>query len=210
MEPYSESLFGDVSEPVPGENGEPRGRRKKGKPTLVRPLSYIVLDLETTGLDPSVDAIIEIGGITVRAGRILDRYRTFVRPEPFRSLSPFVKNLTGITDQDIQNAPAFREILPSLRDFIGGHTIVGHNINFDLNFLYDRIFSLTGETLDNPYLDTRKLAKKVVPGLPHYSLEFLCQHFGIEGNHHRAVDDCLLTEKLQERLSVLPKGRMQP
>ena len=78
--------------------------------------------------------------------------------------------------------------------------LVGHNVNFDINFLYDRIYRETGEHLNNPYLDTKKLAKTVVPGLSHYSLEALCKHFGIAGNHHRAVDDCELTEKVLDAL----------
>jgi DNA polymerase-3 subunit epsilon len=198
MEPYSASLFDE-----PAAEKEAEGKRKKGRLTLVRPLSYVVMDLETTGLDPRRAAIIEIGGITVRAGTILNRFQTFVRPEPFQKLTPFISQLTGITDQDLMKAPSFASILPSLRDFIGGHTIVGHNVNFDINFLYDRIFHLTGEHMDNPYLDTKKLAKMVLPNLPHYSLEYLCQYFNIEGNHHRAIDDCLLTEKLLQKLSAL-------
>ena len=164
MEPYSLSLFDN---PAP-RDAELEEKRRKGKLTLVRPLSYVVIDIETT--------------------------------EPYQSLSPFITNLTGITDSDLVGAPTFREILPRLRDFLGGYTLVGHNVNFDINFLYDRIYRETGEHLNNPYLDTKKLAKTVVPGLSHYSLEALCKHFGIAGNHHRAVDDCELTEKVLDAL----------
>ena len=160
--------------------------------------TYVVFDLETTGFSSIKDKIIEIGAVKVENGVITDKFSTFVNPKvpiPFE-----ITNLTGITDSDLVGAPTFREILPRLRDFLGGYTLVGHNVNFDINFLYDRIYRETGEHLNNPYLDTKKLAKTVVPGLSHYSLEALCKHFGIAGNHHRAVDDCELTEKVLDAL----------
>ena len=196
MEPYSLSLFDN---PAP-RDAELEEKRRKGKLTLVRPLSYVVIDIETRGLDVARSAIIEIGAVHVRNGAVSGRFQTFLTPEPYQSLSPFITNLTGITDSDLVGAPTFREILPRLRDFLGGYTLVGHNVNFDINFLYDRIYRETGEHLNNPYLDTKKLAKTVVPGLSHYSLEALCKHFGIAGNHHRAVDDCELTEKVLDAL----------
>jgi DNA polymerase-3 subunit epsilon len=202
MEPYSASLF-DMPEP---QNTQEH-RRKKGKGTMHLPLSYIVIDIETTGLNPRRDAIIEIGGLAVRSGTIFDRFQSFVRPEPFKKLTPFITNLTGIRDEDVARAPKFADILPSLCNFIGGYTIVGHNINFDIDFLYDRIYKLTGEHLNNPWIDTRKLAKTLLPGLPHYGLEFLCQYFGIEGNHHRAVDDCELTERVLEKLYAIKEQK---
>ena len=83
----------------------------------MRPLSYVVIDIETTGLDVARSAIIEIGAVHVRNGAVSGRFQTFLTPEPYQSLSPFITNLTGITDSDLVGAPTFREILPRLRDF---------------------------------------------------------------------------------------------
>ena len=84
-------------------------KRRKGKLTLVRPLSYVVIDIETTGLDVARSAIIEIGAIHVRNGAVSGRFQTFLTPEPYQSLSPFITNLTSITDSDLVGAPTFRE-----------------------------------------------------------------------------------------------------
>ena len=86
MEPYSLSLF---DSPAPRDT-EPEAKRRKGKLTLVRPLSYVVIDIETTGLDVARSAIIEIGAIHVRNGTVSDRFQTFLTPEPYQSLSPLL------------------------------------------------------------------------------------------------------------------------
>jgi len=199
MEPYSDSLF---ALPPLSPTAKKAGR-KKGKGSLILPHSYVIIDIETTGLYPARDAIIEIGAILVQGSSAVREFQTFLQPEPYRRLTPFITNLTGIRNEDLAQAPRFADILPEFRSFIGGYTLAGHNLNFDIDFLYDRIYQITGEHLDNPWLDTRRLAKTVLPGLPHYSLEFLCQYFGIEGNHHRAVDDCRLTKEVLEKLYAI-------
>ena len=87
MEPYSLSLFDN---PAP-RDAELEEKRRKGKLTLVRPLSYVVIDIETTGLDVARSAIIEIGAIHVRNGAVSGRFQTFLTPEPYQSLSPLKK-----------------------------------------------------------------------------------------------------------------------
>lgn len=113
MEPYSLSLFDN---PAP-RDAELEEKRRKGKHTWCVPCPYVVIDIETTGLDVARSAIIEIGAVHVRNGAVSGRFQTFLTPEPYQSLSPFITNLTGITDSDLVGAPTFREILPRLRDF---------------------------------------------------------------------------------------------
>jgi DNA polymerase-3 subunit epsilon/ATP-dependent DNA helicase DinG len=95
--------------------------------------TIVALDIETTGLDPAKDAIIDIGAVRFNDRRVEDKWSTLINPG--RRIPPFITQLTGITDQMILNAPSLQEMQSDLANFVGDYPIVGHNIKFDLSFL---------------------------------------------------------------------------
>ncbi len=136
--------------------------------------TYVCLDIETTGLDPTQDAIIEIGAVRVDQSRVLEHFSTFVNPG--RKLPPFITELTGIRDSDLVGAISPQEAARRLADFCGPRSLIGHNVGFDLGFLQrQRILH------ENPAIDTFELAGILVP--PRESLqpsESLVKELGIE------------------------------
>lgn len=162
--------------------------------------SYVCLDLETTGLDPKKDKIIEIGAVRVRDGEIAAILETFINPG--RTLDERITGLTGIVDRQLQDAPDIREILPELLDFIGDDVLLGHSVLFDYSFV-KRAAVNEKLTFEKNGIDTLKLARKFLPDLESRSLEFLCRHFGIEHSAHRAIADAKATSVLYKRLAEL-------
>ncbi len=159
--------------------------------------TFVALDLETTGLDSTTDEIIDIGAVRFTARRTEAEMTTLVRPRGH--ISAFITNLTGITDNMVQQAPSLDEVLPRLRDFIGDAVIVGHNIRFDLGFLEQ-----AGLFLDNPVVDTYELASVLLPGASRYGLGALGHMLGIPLRAtHRALDDARVNQHLYLKLAAL-------
>lgn len=166
------------------------------------PQTYVALDLETTGLDPRRDAIIEIGAVKFREDEVLDEFSTFVNPG--RSIPRDITVLTSITDKDVRNAPRLRDVLPRVARFVADHPVVGHSVNFDLNFLQRH-----SSHFENQYLDTFELAGVLLPDADRYSLSRLAQMLGVELEQaHRALDDARasyrLFRALLRRAAALP------
>ncbi|HLF04451.1 MAG TPA: 3'-5' exonuclease, partial [Dehalococcoidia bacterium] len=148
----------------------------------------VALDLETTGLDHTRDAIIEVGAVKFQGDRRIDTFQTFVNPG--RAIPEFVQRLTGISPQQVRRAPFFASISADLAAFIGGHPIVGHNIAFDLRFLDSH-----GLALGNPSYDTWDLASVMLPRSPEYSLGALTNLLGVtHTDPHRALGDAQATQ----------------
>jgi len=153
--------------------------------------SFVVCDLETTGLNPFADKIIEIGLVRLEDGQISGNFHTLVNPN--QSLNLKIKRLTGLDDRDLSGAPVLSEVLPEALDFIRDSSIAGHNIDFDLGFLA----AARGEPLRNPSYDTLELARLVVPDSSSFRLSALCRYFDIELKAgHRALDDAVATARL--------------
>lgn len=157
---------------------------------------YVSLDLETTGLNPERDAILEIGAVRFRGGRVLDTFGTLV--DPGRPIPLKIQQLTNITPEDVAGAPPLRQVLPRLRRFVGEHPIIAHNVSFDLGFLKKH-----GLFQTNAAIDTFELASILLPFAPRYSLTILANHLNIDATGsqaHRALDDAQLTHSLFEAL----------
>ncbi|MBW4435751.1 MAG: 3'-5' exoribonuclease [Pleurocapsa minor GSE-CHR-MK-17-07R] len=169
----------------------------------------VAVDLETTGLYPTVHDIIEIGAVRFEDGVATDEFKSFVKPRnpenPKDPLIPkFITELTGITDDDVANAPPMREAVDALEAFTGRDPIVGHSVAFDLGFLNQRQACLL-----NPRIDTYELASMLVPGAPRYNLGSLAAWFNVPlASAHRALDDArasgLVYFKLWELLLQVP------
>jgi DNA polymerase-3 subunit epsilon/ATP-dependent DNA helicase DinG len=152
--------------------------------------TYVVLDLETTGLDPDRDAIIEIGAVKFRDEETLDTFSTFVSPG--RSIPFSITELTGICDEDVASAPTLHSVLPHLSRFVGEHPIVGHSIQFDMAFVHRHSL-----LLGNELLDTFELATVLITGAERYSLGSLAHLLEIKlEKAHRALDDAEATHHL--------------
>jgi DNA polymerase-3 subunit epsilon/ATP-dependent DNA helicase DinG len=156
--------------------------------------SIVALDLETTGLDPQTDAILEIGARRFDGNRIEDEFTTLINPG--RHIPDFISGLTGISDEMVRQAPPIRNVLDELATFIGDSPILGHNIKFDLSFFKKyNLFEL------NESLDTYELAAVLLPSASRYNLGSLAQQLGIPlQTAHRALDDARATHGVFQRL----------
>ena len=169
-------------------------REHKGRSLLGFPDVYVVIDIETTGLDPKYDEIIEIGAIKVESGAEVDTFQSLVKP--YEPVSGFIENLTGITNDMLKDAPTIDEVLPYFLEFIDDFILVGHNVNFDINFLYDFSLEAKEHHLRNDFVDTMRLARwYLLPELSSHKLEVIARHFSCENlsKAHRALRDCEVT-----------------
>ena len=159
--------------------------------------SFVCIDLETTGLNPKRDKIIEIGAVKVERGQIVDLFETFVNPH--RKLEERIVQLTGITDEDLSGAPDMAQVLPQVFAFIGEDILLGHSILFDYSFLKKAAVDQKMK-FERLGVDTLKIARKFLPELESRSLDFLCQHYQIPHRAHRALEDAKATAALYQIL----------
>ncbi len=162
---------------------------------------FVALDLETTGLDPQKDTIIEIGAVRFQGDRILDRFSSLVNPG--RKIPLRIQQITGITDRDVVNAPTLAQIAPEILAFVdsGVSGMVAHNASFDLGFM-----DAANIRFHRPGLDTFELSTILLPGMASYSLGELCRVLGIDlQDAHRALDDA----EASARLFMLLNGQIQ-
>ena len=162
--------------------------------------SFVALDFETTGLSEKTDRVTEIGAVKVLGGEVVQRFSTLV--DPGRRIPLDVVRLTGITDAMVAGKPKIKELLPVFLGFLGELPLVCHNARFDCKFLERDLMNM-GRIIENPVADTLWVARRVCPGLPHYTLGDLTTRFEIPLNKaHRAWCDAeataLLYLKLQE------------
>lgn len=176
-------------------------RPEKGENLLKAINDYTVLDLETTGLDPDFDSIIEIGALRVRDGQIVDRFDVLINPG--FALPEFITTLTGITDSDLADAPDIKTALPRAREFIGNDIVVAHNAHFDVNFIYDQSVDLGLPAFGNDFIDTMRMARRLYPELAHHALSDLADYLGITGGAmHRAENDIVYTHQIYESMKA--------
>lgn len=152
--------------------------------------NYVVIDTETTGLDRSLDKIVEIAVAIVNEGKIVDEYSTLVNPQMHISSSATAVN--HISDDDVKNAPVISDILPKIHDMIKGKIVVGYNVSFDLAFL-SRALTESGYNCEILYADVMSTVKRAVQ-LPNYKLETVARYYGVfDAQSHRALDDVRAT-----------------
>ena len=177
-------------------------------PACLTENTFVVFDLETTGLNstPSagtMDRIIEIGAYKIIGGEIKESFTTFVNPQ--RKLSAEIIGLTGIDQKTVDAAPAYEAVMPDFFKFIDGCYLVGHNAaNFDYKFI-EFYCSQCGYVPERKVFDTIPLAQQLLR-LSNYKLNTVADHFGITFNHHRASDDALVTAKIFIELIKIKKS----
>ncbi len=161
---------------------------------------YVIFDLETTGVSPEYDEVIEISAIKVINGAVTEEFSTLVNPG--RSIPYSASEVNGITDDMVKDAPKFDKALKDFIDFAGDLMLVGHNINsFDMKFIWRDAMKYFGQTIANDYADTLSIARAYLPGLGHYTLSDLARRYGIDpSGAHRALSDCRMDQALYECL----------
>ena len=199
-------LLASIIARIVGECGIIAPRDAPRKKTLLNRI-YVALDLETTGLDPQRDSILEIGAVKFRGDEILDTFTSLVNPG--RPVPLKITELTGIEDAMVQNAPSLWSVLPRLSAFVRDLPVIGHNVAFDLGFLRRQKVLLSNESLD-----TFELAGILVPHEERYSLGKLTQALGVqEPQDHRALGDAQLAYqlfiKLFDRACQIPTSTLQ-
>ena len=178
---------------------------KSEDPRTLAEVTFIVLDLETTGASPTNGcAITEIGAIAIRGGVILEEFSSFVNPQV--ALPEYIVNLTGITDEMLIDAPLINEVFPDFIEFIDRHEyvhLVAHNAPFDIGFLKAAATQLSHIWPKYEVIDTVKLARRVIERseIENYKLGTLSQFFNTKAlPNHRALDDVKTTVEVLHRL----------
>lgn len=162
------------------------------------PTSYVVVDVETTGLSPwRGDRVVEIGALRVSGGQIVGKFLQLVNPE--MPIPPEVQAIHGITNEDVFDQPTMAEVLPGFFSFAANLPLVAHNAAFDRSFLESECRTCQMEHPDTRYLCTVELSRWLNPMLPRHNLDTLIRYFGIRVQaRHRAFGDVLATQQLYE------------
>ncbi len=162
--------------------------------------SYVVFDIETTGLSATRDKIIEIGAVKVTATSVVEKFQRFVNPNEF--LSEFTTKLTSITDEMIANAPSIDDVLPEFLDFCNGSILVAHNAIFDVGHIRENAKKLNLEFDESLYIDTLNLARYFYSDkLKRFNLKAVAKYFKVkQENHHRADDDAYVTAQIWQSM----------
>lgn len=167
--------------------------------------TFVVVDLETTGLDPMRDEIVEIGAVKIKNSEIVEEYHTLIKPT--KSMSRMSERLTGINDEMLKDAPTFEEVFPGFLEFIKDATLVAHNANFDYRFLRSAVKRVLNEEWEFQYIDTLGLSKALLD-MKSYSLDRIAKKLKIgDFRHHRALDDARITAKIFLRFIEMLKLR---
>ncbi|KFZ43273.1 PolC-type DNA polymerase III [Anoxybacillus flavithermus] len=154
--------------------------------------TFVVFDVETTGLSAVYDTIIELAAVKVKNGEIIDRFESFANPH--HPLSVTTIELTKITDDMLKDAPDVEEVLEKFYDWIDDCVLVAHNATFDIGFLNAGFKKINRGKVKNPVIDTLELARYLYPELKNHRLNTLCKKFNIElTQHHRAIYDAEAT-----------------
>lgn len=157
---------------------------------------FVVFDLETTGAKCPPCRITEIGAYRIEKGKITAEFQTLINPET--SISPFITQLTGISDAMVKNAPKFGAVVVDFLDFIGDAVLVAHNAPFDMRFLNHEIGRIYNKCrVANQHLCTVQWSRRLIPHIKNHKLSTVAEHFAIDiGHHHRAAYDAHATARI--------------
>jgi DNA polymerase III subunit epsilon len=168
---------------------------------------YAIIDIETTGGSPVTEKITEIAIILHDGQKIVDEYTTLINPE--KKIPYFISTLTGITNAMVAESPKFYEVARKIVELTENCIFVAHNVSFDYQFIRNE-FKRLGYEYKREKLCTVQLSRKMIPGLPSYSLGKLCDHLHIDiHKRHRASGDATATTKVFEILLNIFQGNQQ-
>lgn len=157
--------------------------------------TYVVFDVETTGLSAVYDTIIELSAVKMYKGNVIEEFEQFI--DPGHPLSKTTINLTGITDAMVKGSKSEEEVLAMFREFSEGAILVAHNATFDMGFLNTAYQRYNQPEADNPVIDTLELSRLLYPHMKNHRLNTLAKKFGVNlEHHHRAIYDAEATGHL--------------
>lgn len=161
---------------------------------------FVAIDVETTGLSPIANELIEVSAIKYDGNKKIDTFSTLIKPKV--RIPYYITNITGITNDMVEEAPEVEEVMPELVEFVGDLPIVAHNANFDYKFIQN--YSNNSFT-KNKLIDTVPIGRRLYPTLPNHKLGTIAKHIGItEDGFHRAEFDCECCAKIyMEYLKVV-------
>ena len=166
--------------------------KENKKLTKDKETNFVAIDVETTGLSPVYNELIEISAIKYEKAKKKDTFSTLIKPK--KEISDTITNITGITNEMVKNAPNIEQVMPKLIDFIGDYPIVAHNANFDYSFLQNNSQKSFSK---NKVIDTVAISRKMLPSLPNHKLNTVSKYIGIEEDgFHRAEFDCECCAKI--------------
>lgn len=166
---------------------------------------FVVVDIETTGLNPTQDQIIEIAAMKIDRHGEIHSFQSFIQPSC--SIPTFITQLTGINDDMVKEAPVAQDVLTQFYHFVGREPIVGHNVQFDVRFL--QYYLKKDIHIDwHPFtIDTLYLSRKLLPQLRHHQLHQVADYFHISSlNHHRALADVSMTLEIYLQLKKISRS----
>ena len=184
------------------ENGKDLNSENVSEELLLSQLEFVAIDIETTGLMPARDEIIQIAAFRFKGNEVVDSYVSFVKPKG--KVPKFIEQLTHISPEELKLSPPLKEVLKEFCDFIGNTPLVGHNINFDLSFINQSLVENGSFPLINVFWDTMEIARMYLPFTTDHKLSTMVSFFGIKlDNAHRADSDALATGYLFNALTIM-------
>jgi len=176
--------------------------RKKGVFVTEPVDEYIVFDLETTGLSPEYDEIIEFSGFHIKDGYVIDEYSTLIKP--LNPIDSFISELTGITNEMLECKPMLVDVIQPIYSFLDQHVLIGHNVHFDLNFIYDAVEYFLQKELSNDFVDLLRVSRKMHPEWKSHTLSIIADQLSTSVQPtHRAGNDALATYQAYEKIKKL-------
>lgn len=169
----------------------PQQRPYKGKSLWAFLDDYTVVDIETNGMNTRSCEILEVSALRVRKGKITDSFSSLIKPT--QPIHEFITQLTGISYDTVKDAPPVDKVLTDFLQFLDNDVVVGYNVNFDVNFLYDSMLYNLGVLFTNDFVDVLRFARKQLPFLVNHKQTTVAQYFGISvSGAHRALTDCMI------------------
>lgn len=177
-------------------------RERAGQAQKEKKTGYVVIDVETTGLDPESSELLEIGAVRIIDHDISETFSTMIRTK--QPVPKEITALTGITQQMSEEGSDCTKALEAFWSFLGSSTVIGHNLSFDLAFLKKASAEAGLPVGRNSCIDTRSLARRKIRDITDYRLETLADYFGIKPERfHRALEDCCTTFQIYEKLNEI-------
>lgn len=161
--------------------------------------NYIVFDLETTGLSPIKNEIVQLSAVKVVAGKQVDTFNRYVKPS--QRIPLIVTSINGIDNDMVESEQKIEEVLPEFLKFICDFILIAHNAKFDMSFLAAAMNKTSNKSLTNNYIDTLKWSRKILPNIGSHSLDSLINYYALEdADRHNGLGDCLITNELYKHL----------
>lgn len=181
---------------------------RKDLSLILYPSDYIVFDIETTGLSPIKNEIIEISALRVENNTITEEFSKLINPECY--ISSFISKLTGITQSMLYDAPKTDKVIKEFIDFISDSIVIGHNVTFDIGFIDTKLKKYFDSSFSNNYIDTLKIARKFLPNLPSKKLGQIAQHFKLNTDGmHRGLKDCHVTNLCYQHFLNMQQNKLK-